>query len=162
MYCSSCGTAVVEGLNYCKNCGARINDTKASNSEKLSEASFNLLIAALIGVPIAGIGIIIGLLVVMKEQLDFANDMILAITFMSFVLLIASESALIWLLMQSTKSSKSANSTAESNKKETARLNQVVIKNLNEGQARGISEPVPSVIENTTRNLEPVYQERKS
>jgi hypothetical protein len=42
----------------------------------------------------------------------------------------------------------------------------VEIKSLNEAQPRGLSEgifePVPSVVENTTRNLQPVRREPKS
>lgn len=154
MYCSSCGNSINRDLNYCKNCGARVGDAKEHDSEKISEASFNLLVSALIAVPIVGLGIIIGLLSVMKEELGFANDMILAITFMSFVLLLTSEGALIWLLMHRTKGSKAT--------KHTAQMKDVVIKGLGEAHAQRLSEPIPSVIENTTRNLEPVYREPRS
>src|SRR5215217_2530146 len=106
MYCSTCGNSVVEGLIFCNQCGARVLEDK--NVGTISQASFNFLVGGLISIPIVGLGIIIGLLTVMKKDLGFDNSMILIITFMSFVLLLITEGALIWLLMHKTKSSKSA------------------------------------------------------
>lgn len=156
MYCSTCGTAVIEGLNYCKNCGVRVGGANADATNKLSEASFNTLLGGIIGLPIAGIGIIIGLLSVMKQELGFNDPMIVIITLMSFLMLIVAEITLIWLMIHRTKTVKeSGNST---------QFKDVVIKNLNQAQTRrlaeGAQEPIPSVIENTTRNLEPVRSDQ--
>jgi uncharacterized OB-fold protein len=37
MYCSSCGTAVMPGLNYCKRCGAKLSGAKDEEIAKPAE-----------------------------------------------------------------------------------------------------------------------------
>lgn len=158
MYCSTCGTAVIEGLNYCKSCGARVGSANANAAGNLSEASINTLLGGIIALPIGGIGIIIGLLVVMKKELDLVDPMIVTITLLSFTMLMVAEIALIWLLVRHTKATKEPGSAVN--------FKDVVLKNLNGAQTRGLAEgthePIPSIIENTTRNLEPVYRESKT
>lgn len=160
MYCSTCGTSIIQGLNYCKNCGARVGGAKPDDEGKLSESSFNLLVASVLAIPIAGLGIIIGLMSVMKKELDFNNEMIFMFVAASFVLLLVSEAALIWLLMQRTRKGKS-NAVGDVQSKDNAELPEVVIKGLSEAKTRALSEPVPSVVDNTTRHLEPVAREQK-
>jgi hypothetical protein len=160
MYCSTCGTAVIKGLNYCKNCGARIGGAKPDEADKLSESSFNLLVAAILSIPIAGLGIIIGLMSVMKEKLGFSNELIIPFIAGAFLLLIVSETALIWLLIQRTKMVKKAGD--DSSSKNNAQLQEVVIKGLNAAKTRELIEPIPTVTESTTRSLEPVAREPKT
>lgn len=106
MFCPSCGKSVNPGLSYCNNCGARAAGKGEEAPHRLPESSFNLLVIALIGVPIAGIGVIIGLLTVMKQELGFRDEMIGVIAVMSFILLLIAELGLIWLLRHHTKASK--------------------------------------------------------
>jgi hypothetical protein len=159
MYCSSCGTALIQGLNYCKNCGARVGGAKTDEAGKLSESSFNLLVAAVLAIPIVGLGIIIGLMSVMKKELDFDNQMIIVIVSMSFLLLLVSEGVLVWLLIQRTRKVKENAENPPS--KDNAQLNEVVIKGLNAAKTRELVEPPPSVIDETTRHLEPIPLEIK-
>lgn len=160
MYCSTCGTAVIKGLNYCKNCGARIGGAKLDEADKLSESSFNLLVAAILSIPIAGLGIIIGLISVMKEKLGFSNELIIPFIAGAFLLLIVSETALIWLLIQRTRMVKKGDDNSSS--KDNAQLQEVVIKGLNAAKTRELVEPIPTVTENTTRSLEPIARESKT
>lgn len=153
MYCPACGTAVNKDLNYCKNCGARISEKKESSGNQLSEASVNFLIAALLGIPIAGIGLIIGLMSVMKKELDFPNDLIGIVILMSFFLLLAAEAGVIWLLWSRTRVRKETPANPE--------LKEAAKKELSEARAEPISQPVSSVTENTTRSFEPVYRDPK-
>jgi hypothetical protein len=159
MYCSSCGTAITQGLNYCKNCGARVGGAKTDDAGKLSESSFNLLVAAVLSIPIAGLGIIIGLMSVMKKELGFNNELIFIFVSLGFLLLLVSEAALIWLLIQHTRKGKEIVENLQS--KDNAQLNEVVIKGLNAAKTRELTEPTPSVIDDTTRHLEPVPLEIK-
>jgi hypothetical protein len=160
MYCSKCGELVLQGLNYCKNCGAKVNGAKADDTGKLSESSFNLLVAAVMSIPIAGLGIIIGLMSVMKKELGFSSELIVIFVLASFLLLLVSEAVLIWLLLQRTRTVKE---TGDSSRlKDDAQLPEVVIKGLNAAKTRELGEPVPTVIENTTRSLEPVMRESKT
>lgn len=154
MYCSSCGTVIIKGLNYCKNCGARLNAEKRDKPGKLSESSFNLLVAAVLSIPIAGLGIIIGMMSVMKKELGFNNELIFIFVSLSFLLLLVSEAAFIWLLIQNTRKIKETGEPEPAG--DNAQLNEVVIKGLNQVKTREFVEPVPSVIDETTRTLEPI------
>jgi len=156
MYCSACGTTFLPGLNYCKSCGARVSEVKESGGNQLSEASVNFLIAALLGIPIAGIGVIIGLMSVMKKELGFDNDFIGAVIFMSFVLLLAAEAGFIWLLWSRTRTRNTKETPTKSELKEAAK------KELGEPQAQPISQPAHGVTEHTTRSFEPIYREPKA
>jgi hypothetical protein len=135
----------------------KTSGAKSPDADKLSESSFNTLLAGVMGIPIAGLGIIIGLMSVMK-QIGFSGELIVAFTLMSFLLLVAAEAVFIRLLLRRTKPVKE---TAD-NIQNQAQLNEVVIKGLNATQTRGLNEPIPSVIENTTRNLEPIPRKSKT
>lgn len=152
MYCSSCGTAVMKGLSFCKNCGARVGGKKERDENQFSESSVNFMIVALLGIPIAGIGVIIGLISVMKKELNLDNDIIVIITFLSFLLLLMAETGFLWLLLNRTKKPKE--------KDEIRQLDQAATKSLGEAQPQSFVNPVSSVTENTTRTLE--MTERKS
>lgn len=160
MYCSTCGAAVLQGLNYCKNCGARIGGAKQEETGKLSEASFNLLVAAILSIPIAGLGIIIGLMSVMKEKLGFNNELIIAFVGGAFLLLVVSETALIWLMLQRAKIVQKTDD--EARPKDNAQLPDVVIKGLDAAKTRDLVKPMPTVVEHTTRSLEPIARESKT
>ena len=103
MFCQACGNTVNPGLSYCNTCGTRIAGEKDSAPEQMSESSFNLLVSAILAIPIAGIGIILGLLVVMKKELAFRDEIIATIALMAFVLLLVSEGGLLWLLIHRTR-----------------------------------------------------------
>lgn len=154
MYCSACGTAVNKDLNFCKNCGARLGDKKESAGNQLSEASVNFLIAALLGIPIAGIGIIIGLMSVMKKELGFPNDLIGIVVLMSFLMLLLAEAGCIWILWSRTRIPRQT-AVKKNELKEAAK------KELVEPRDEPISQPASSVTENTTRSFEPVYRDPK-
>ncbi|HEY0049144.1 MAG TPA: zinc ribbon domain-containing protein [Pyrinomonadaceae bacterium] len=159
MYCSTCGTAINNGLNYCKNCGARASGAKTEDDGKLSESSFNLLVVAVLGIPIAGLGIIIGLMSVMKKELGFSNELITIFISASFLLLLFSEAVLIWLYIQRTRGIRETDDN--SRLKDDAQLPEVLIKGLDPAKTRDLIEPIPSVVEDTTRSLEPIARKSK-
>lgn len=63
MYCSHCGSAMADDLNFCKNCGARNERNIASNDGRLKGLAMSA--AAFIGV--TGL---VGFFFVMRELLD--------------------------------------------------------------------------------------------
>lgn len=162
MYCSTCGTAVIPGLNYCKNCGARVGGAKIDDADKLSESSFNLLVASILAIPIAGIGIIIGLMTVMKDKLGFSNELIGAVVAGAFLLLFVSETALIFLLMQRARIVRKKPLDDSGGLKENAQqLPGALPKTLDRAKTRELVEPMqPTVTENTTRSLETIGREQ--
>ena len=147
MFCSNCGGAVNKELSYCKHCGKKL-----SGAGTLSEASFNTLIGSIVGIAIAGIGLIIGLISVMKKEMGFSNEVIIAFAAAAFIIMLAAEGVFIWLLVKHTRK---GDQPKVEETFETNRLNQVEIKGLSEGNF----EPIPTVTEDTTRNLEPVLRE---
>ena len=156
MYCSSCGSAVSPGLKYCNRCGAQLSSKKsaASKGSDLIES----LVWAIVGVALGGLGLLIGLMAVMKHELQFENKMILLVVLLSFVLLLAAETVLIWLLLKSKGwTSKGDNETTE-----ITQLKKAATKELDEPHERLLAEPSVSVTDQTTRTLEPVYRNKRS
>jgi hypothetical protein len=122
----------------------------------LATSSFNLLVGAALSIPVIGLGIIIGLMVVMKKELGFGDDMIFVVTFLTFLLLFMAEIGMIVLMISRTKKPKAkpANNPVEIATSALSEVQPVDIKGLNASSFDGI----PSVTEHTTRTLDPVYR----
>ncbi len=154
MYCSSCGASVGQGLSYCNNCGAKLSGAKSVDAAKPAELFSDSLVWAIVSVFIVGLGGIIGLMALMKNELHFDTSLIVAFSMMSFLLMCAIEGVLIWHLLSRKRNTLAPGDAGEIKGRET--------KELGAAHGRALSEPVPSVIEHTTRTLEPLYSERKS
>ena len=157
MYCSSCGKTVMPGLSFCNHCGVQLSGKKKPEAGEMSEASFNFLIAALLGLPIAGIGVVIGLLSVMKKELGMADEVVGLVALFAFLLLALSEFGLLRLLLSSTRVKKVEKAILKKDRPDEA-----ATRTLNEAQPFDSVQPVSSVTENTTRSFEPAYREPKS
>lgn len=155
MYCSSCGSAATPGLSYCNRCGAELNAKNKSGAAMGLQVPESL-VWAIVGVAVGGLGLLIGLMAVMKNELHFANGMILIILLLSFALLIAAESAFIWLLFNSVRRAK----LREPDAGDITQFRGTATKELAEPRERFLTEPALSVTEHTTRTLDPVPRER--
>jgi hypothetical protein len=147
MYCSSCGSAVSQSLTYCSRCGAKLRSAEAS-------LTLDSLVWAIVSLLVAGVGVIIGLMAVMKNVVGLHEGIIVVITALSFLALLTAEGVLIRILLGAWKGVREADDAA-GRKEQTTR-------ELVEAQPRELPEPVPSVTEHTTRTFEPAYGERKS
>lgn len=162
MYCSSCGVAVAQGLNFCNHCGARLNGVKDDNLESTftkesrlrSEVKPESLVNAIVAVFVCGLGAITVLIGVMKAVLGLNVGQILPFTVLSFLIMLLIEGVFIRLLLRRNRSAGEPGSTALSKGQAT--------KELDAAQARVLPEPLPSVTEHTTRAFEPIYTERTS
>lgn len=154
MYCSACGSAATPGLSYCNRCGAELN-AKKSGSTKDSELPESL-VWAIVAVSVGGLGVLIGLMAVMKNELHLSNGMIFIVSLLSFALLLAAESVFIWLLFNSARRAK----LSEQNAPDLTQLRKTTTKELAEPRERFLTEPALSVTEHTTRTLDPVQRER--
>lgn len=154
MYCSNCGKIINRDLSYCNHCGFRLAKADGEQTLKLPHSTFNFLVAALIGLPIAGIGVLIALLSVMKKGLGFGEEMIGAVVLMSFVLFMIAELGVLWQLWLHTRSPKLDNLSVA----QTALGVEpdVVIKGLPESRIDPITSKPHSVTEHTTRTLDAV------
>ena len=150
MYCSSCGSALTPNLVYCNKCGARVAQTDAFGRK--SDIMPEFIIAAMVGLFILGLGVMIGLMAVMKRGVGFEPPIILAITFLSFSLLLLIEFILIYLLFRGRFSRES---------KRVDQLKEPTTKELEAGAPINLPAGVASVTEHTTRAFNPVYIEKK-
>ena len=151
MYCPSCGKDVNPELSFCSHCGARIAAGNDLDPNALSETSFHVLIGALLTIPIVGIGLILGLMVVMKQQLGFRDDAIMAVVFVSLLLFLMAEAGVIWLMLTRTKKRQVVTQADEKRKLDRGSTAERI---LSEGQPLGFPAAVPSVTERTTRTLD--------
>ena len=154
MYCSFCGAAVAQGLSYCNHCGERLRGVKGGNEINSSDVKPGLLVSAMVGLFILGLIAIAVLLGVMKEVAGFDLPILIAITLFSFVVMLLLESVLIWLLLRGKR--------AVNETRNAKPLKEQKTKELGEGPARVLAEPVLSVTEHTTTKFEPIYSERKT
>ena len=153
MYCSTCGVAVAQGLSYCNYCGAKLSGEKGESLIKSSEVKPGSLVWGMVAVLVFGFVAIVFLMMAMK-MVGFDVGQILALTILSFLIVLLVEGVFIWQLLRRKRGAEETGDSALS--KEQAR------KELDAAQARVLPEPMPSVTEHTTRAFEPIYSERKS
>jgi len=152
MYCSSCGADATPGLSFCNRCGNQLNRARADG--KPAELFPESLVWALVSVSVGGIGVLIGLMAVMKKELEFDSEQIVLFSLLSFAMLLGAEFVFIWLLV---RRSKAMRWTKEADP--PAHLPGSVTRELDDGRRH---EPAISITEHTTHTLEPVYQKRKT
>ena len=150
MFCQTCGSAISQSLSYCNRCGTRISNELAKPEQQFPES----LVWAIVSGFVAGIGVIIGLMAVMKNVVGFPHALILALSFLSFFVLFAIEGVLISMLISTRRRQKEL--------AEPTQLPSRTTMELNEARQEMINEPVASVTDGTTRTLKPVYTEHKS
>jgi zinc ribbon protein len=148
MYCSSCGAAVPTGSSYCNRCGTEFKP-KQSGQTKLSETMPESLIWAIASVTIVGLGVVIGMMAVMKEVLHFETPLIVAFTLLSFLTFMAVDAVFIRVLLRSGIGVKEVFQKSFSTK------------GLDEPHVRVLPEPGLTVTEHTTRTLEHAESDRK-
>lgn len=154
MYCSSCGSSVSPGLSYCNSCGAKLNTAKDRDSNQPVFATPDSLVWAIVAVTIAGLGIVIGLMAVMKKELYFNDGITLAFALLALLLVVTADATFIWHLWRRNKGTQELDSTAQ--------IRELITRELNAAQARALAEPAPTVTEHTTRSIDPVYSERRT
>jgi hypothetical protein len=156
MYCSTCGKDINANLSFCNHCGARTGAADAAGAGELSESSFNLIVGALLATPIVGIGLILGLLVVMKRELGLTEDLIGPTIMLCFLLLAASEAGFIWLMLKRTKGRRTPGG-----KTKKFVTNEADSHRLTEGTQDHIPASVYDVTDHTTRTLDEVPRSKK-
>jgi len=153
MYCSSCGVAIAKGLSYCNQCGAKLSGAKGDGVTKVAQATPDL-VWAIVAVFVVGLGSIMGLMAIMKEQFNANLGIVLVFTFIIFLLMIVVEGVFISLLFGSRSASKVTS--------EKERLNEHATRELDAAQPRVLPEPVSSVTDQTTRAFEPAYRQKRA
>ena len=140
MYCLACGTAATPGLSYCKHCGAELNG-KERHSRRTSELPPGLLVPAMVALFILGLGVITGLIAVMRAS-GLNEGLIGGFVGLAFLLMVVIETIFAWLLLRATVGRKGTGGQATTNE-------------LAAPQPRALAAPPFGVTEHTTRTLEP-------
>lgn len=138
---------VPAGLSYCNRCGADLRPRETSVAKR-REASPDSLVAAIVFVTIFGLGAIIGLMVIMKWVVQSGEGQIYGFAFITFLMLLLIDALFAWLLLRSKKSTRE--------NIDIIQLKETIRAELQANPTSGLSEPVASVTDHTTRTLEPV------
>ena len=150
MYCSSCGVAVTQGLNFCNYCGAKLVSPESGSESREIRPLF--IVSVMAGVFVLGLPGIVFLIFMLKAVgIDPGQTMAFAWTSMS--LLMALEAVFLMLILVRRKPRKDeARQVDEFKGPQTKEL---------EARHRGaLAEPVGSVTEHTTRAFDPIPRER--
>ena len=147
MYCSNCATPLAAGLKYCNRCGANL---KERGDPKTGTVAAYLTTITMVG--LGGLGLMLGGAIALKNGAQFHEELIGIFMFMVFMIIGIVELFLCRQLSKVIQSQTAAAQTAEMamdfrepDRREPAELRGP--------QARALTEPVPSVTENTTRTL---------
>lgn len=155
MYCSTCGGAVSRALTYCNHCGAKLNGSPQDDAPPRPSAQFpESLIWAVVGTLLGGIGLVIGLMAVMKEVVHFNMEWIIGFSIVSFLLLCVVEIVLIKQLLRYQTPRQESTDPKHQTRENTT-------KELEEAQPLALPDPILSVTEHTTRAFDPVFSKRK-
>ncbi|MCI0392870.1 MAG: zinc ribbon domain-containing protein [Acidobacteria bacterium] len=157
MYCSSCGAALRQGLSYCNHCGAKLASSDKSDKAqgkpiKLSEVADNLAVA-LIFVALFGFS-----LTYFLASLMLKNNVGLGLTTFSIIMTLLVTSGLSGLIIHQLSHVLKVylqSASGDEGKKEKLEAKRRVV-----AEIEATPELAPSVIENTTRELEPAYKDQ--
>ena len=149
MFCSACGVAVSQGLTYCKNCGGKLPRT---DEHRPAEPKPENIIVMMVATFVMGLFVISVLMATLKGVLHFDFGPLIAITMLSFLIMIALEGVFIRLLFRGRQRYEDKDTTLKNAQTTTKQL---------EAQSQFPLQPVESVTEHTTRTFDPVFSERK-
>ena len=148
MFCQFCGTPRTRELSYCNRCGADLRERKESSHT----IAITAMLTAITLVGLIGLGIMIGGALSLRREAQLSQELIGV--FMLFAFLVVSMTE----LMLIRNLSKLISSVTEN------KAHFLPVPPVNQDKrlpaAGSLGEPVPSVIENTTRTLDYVRRER--
>lgn len=154
MYCSSCGTAVTQGLSYCNRCGAKLGVAGGGAGESPGVPP-ERLVSSMVFVFVFGMVAIAALMAVVRRLPDFDFGRVMAVLMMSFLMMFLVEGVFAWLLLRRRGAVKGTGGADVLEEQRTTN-------ELDAARARALPDPVPSVTEGTTRLFEPIPTERRT
>ena len=143
--------AVAQGLSYCKNCGARLNQDDRDG--KSSEVKPDLLVTAMVATFVFGLAVIGMLMGIMKVILGMDVGQILGFMSLLLLLMLILEGVFIMLLLRRSKGAEKTVALPQQ---------QQATNELEAAHVRALPEGMVSVTEHTTRAFEPIYRDTKS
>lgn len=152
MYCHKCGARLAQALSYCNHCGANLSTLK---DQSQAGTAIDTLLWVIVGTTITLLGMALGALVLMNN--GAINERLgMAFVILTFVALVVTEGVLVWRLFQLKRGAEEIHNVPH--------LNELSSEELDRSTARALREPlepVSSIIEHTTRALEPSYDKRE-
>ena len=153
MYCSNCGTPVASELSFCNRCGTVLNKDRTGIRESGLAGS---LITGVVLVAILGLGIMCGGAIALKKGGEFSGDLVALFMIFSFALVGFVE---LFLVRQLSRVLASGNKQELMGQPKPLFQPAVVpASEVRAAHMRTLSEPIPSVTENTTRTLEQSFR----
>lgn len=152
MYCWGCGKDVKENLNYCSNCGARVEKEKAEDySSRMNNPATSVGYLGIFGLG----GFIFLVLSLLKRNLD--PGAVFTISALYLVALFGICFMILRFASNSSEKPAKKNPTEMPGYAAPKRFRSEITNQLEAPQC----EPIPSVTENTTRTLNDVLVERR-
>jgi hypothetical protein len=155
MFCPSCGVALSQQLKYCNRCGAQLITTKKAPVIKSPEKRLDEYLDGLFWISVFGLGLIAGGTALMK-RLNLDNWLIVAYLVLSSLVFLVNFGLSLREIFRMTRISREAADAAQLDPDQSS------VNELNPMRAQVISESVPSVTENTTRELESIVKGKTS
>lgn len=147
MYCQFCGTPRVHGLSYCNRCGADLRERK----ESTRTGAISAMLTAITLLGIAGLGIMLGGSLALRKEAGLPYELIGVFMVLTFLIVSITEFMLVRNLSKLTSATEN-----KSHYLPAPPMHQ----DMRLPAAGSLGEPVPSVVENTTRTLDYVRRER--
>ena len=152
MYCPSCGAALTQEMNYCNRCGTDLSVIKGSGNSKSLEKSIESIIWSIVMATATVLGIMVAVMALMKG-FELSGGLVVVFMALMFLILLGINGVFVWQLLRLNSLAKEARSASQLERHKTQELE------AKRGQM--LAEPRMSVTENTTRILEPTYEERR-
>jgi len=153
MYCPSCGAALMKEMSYCNRCGLDLSVIKGSSNSKSLEKSIESIVWSIVLATATVLGIMVAVMALMKG-FELRGEVVVLFMALMFLILLGINGVLIWQLLRLNSLAKEARSASQLERLET--------KELGAKREQVFIEPRVSVTENTTRILEPTYEERRT
>lgn len=150
MFCPTCGIALSHQMKYCNRCGAHLTTSEEAALIKASEKRLDDYLDGLFWITVLGLGGILGGIVVLKK-LQVSEGLLIAFVALSAAAFVANF-ALSYREVQRMKRAREAKPTPE--------LEPPGTKELGPASAPAPFDALPSVTENTTRELESRAREK--
>lgn len=146
MYCSTCATPLTSGLSYCNRCGANLKEHEEPKTDTITAF---LTVIGIVG--IAGLVLMLGGAIALKNGAQFHEDLIGIFMLMTFLIVGLVEILLCWQLARVIGRKEKLPAATTAPPALTTELRGPA--DLRSPAPRALGEPLPSVTENTTRTL---------
>ena len=152
MYCPNCGADNLEGVKFCKRCGASINLPAARPCVEIAPGKMTGMFWSIAVLALGGLALILGCMAALIA-LGLDKDLLAVVTVLGFVTVFGVAGLLIRQLSRLIN-------FVESNPVQVAHAS--TLADYAPPQVTGQPGPVSSVTEHTTRNFDRIYEQQRT